>query len=193
MSRKQLEPPLGFIGRSVSLSASKTSATAEGGSKKCPSYKRLPREFRRRGFIYRRIVREADAAIYEQIRNGCFNPVVCFEVILVRRREAFVIGDRRVEAAEVYPNSEAWGVDGFTLTEKQAALAKLKKLTGDAVNETYSRMTTGPSSSKRIATIGDVPRLSLARFNLFCSTTNIRIFSHRRTSTSLSLTKRTAR
>ena len=57
----------------------------------------------------------------------------------------------------------------------------------------YSRMTTRPSSSKRIATIGDVLRLSSVPFKLFCSITNIRIFSHRRISTSSSLMKRTAR
>jgi hypothetical protein len=33
-----------------------------------------------------------------------------------------------VEPAEVYPNSEAWGVDGFTLTDKEAAFAKLSEL-----------------------------------------------------------------
>ena len=30
------------------------------------------------------------------------------------------IGGRFIEPAEVYPNSEAWGVDGFTLTDKDA-------------------------------------------------------------------------
>jgi hypothetical protein len=52
-------------------------------------------------------------------------------VIRIRRREGFHIHGRFVEAAEVYPNSEAWGVDGFTLTDKQRAFAKLQEITGD--------------------------------------------------------------
>ncbi len=42
---------------------SKTSATAEGGSKKRHSYKPLPTEFRRDGLDYRQIAREEDSAI----------------------------------------------------------------------------------------------------------------------------------
>jgi hypothetical protein len=49
-------------------------------------------------------------------------------VIRIKRREGFEIGGRLVEAAEVYPNSEAWGVDGFTLTGKDAAFTKLREL-----------------------------------------------------------------
>jgi len=110
------------------VSAQKTRATAEGGSKKGRSYKPLPKEFRRGGFEYRQIYRDGDAAIYEQTWSGCRNPSVCYEVIRIRRREAFQIEGRFVEPAEVYPNSEAWGVDGFTLTDKDVAFAKLGEL-----------------------------------------------------------------
>jgi hypothetical protein len=50
------------------------------------------------------------------------------EVIYVRRRDRFKIDNRWVEPAEVYPNSEAWGADGFTFTGKDAAFAKLSEL-----------------------------------------------------------------
>jgi hypothetical protein len=46
------------------------------------------------------------------------------ELIRVRRREGFQIGSRFVEPAEVYPNSEAWGIDGFTFTDRNKAWAK---------------------------------------------------------------------
>jgi hypothetical protein len=105
-----------------------TPATAEAGSKKCHSYKPLSKEFRRDGFHYRQIARESDTAIYEQTWDGCPNPNVAYEVVRIRRREGFEIGGRLVEAAEVYPNSEAWGVDGFTFTDKDAAFAKLREL-----------------------------------------------------------------
>ena len=106
----------------------KTRATAEAWGKKCHSYKPLPTLFRRDGFEYRQIARERDAAIYEQTWSGCAEPSVCYEVIRIRRREGFQIGGRFVEPAEVYPNSDAWGVDGFTLTDKDAAFAKLREV-----------------------------------------------------------------
>ena len=37
-------------------------------------------------------------------------------------------GGRFVDAAELYPRSEAWGTDGFTLTDRDAAFAKLREL-----------------------------------------------------------------
>ena len=106
----------------------KTRATAEARSKKRHFYKPLPTRFRHCGFDYRQIAREGNAAIYEQSCAGCADPIVCYEVIRIRRREGFEIGGRFVEPAEVYPNLEAWGVDGFTLTDKDAAFAKLRQL-----------------------------------------------------------------
>src|SRR6266481_7752541 len=106
----------------------KTRATAEAWGKKRDSCKSLPTQFRRDGFEYRQIAREGDAAIYEQTWSGCAEPSVCYEVIRIRRRDGFQIDGRLVEPAEVYPNSEAWGVDGFTLTDKDAAFAKLGEI-----------------------------------------------------------------
>jgi hypothetical protein len=117
-----------FVGLSIAASGKKTRATAEAGYKKGHSYKPLPTLFRRDGFNYRQIARRADVAIYEQIWNGCSTPADCYEVIRIRRREGFEIVGRFVEPAEVYPNSEAWGVDGFTLTDKEAAFATVREL-----------------------------------------------------------------
>ena len=106
----------------------KTRATAEAWGKKCHSCKLLPIRFRRDGFNYRQIARQGDAAIYEQSWSGCSNPSVCYEVIRIRSRDGFQIGARFVEPAEIYPKAEAWGVDGFTLTDKDAAFAKLREI-----------------------------------------------------------------
>ena len=106
----------------------KTTSTARAGSKEGRFYKPLPTQFLRDGFDYRRIARGGHAAIYEQTWNGCPNPSVCFEVVRIRRREGFWIKGRFVEPAEVYPNSEAWGVDGFTLIDTDPAFAKLREL-----------------------------------------------------------------
>jgi hypothetical protein len=108
----------------------KTRATAEAGGKKGLFYRPLPIRFRRGGFNYRQIARERDAAIYEQTWSGCAEPSVCYEIIRIRRREGFQIDGRLVEPAEVYPSSGAWGVDGFTLTDRDAAFAKLREVAG---------------------------------------------------------------
>lgn len=103
----------------------KPRSTAEGGSKKGHFYKLLAKEFRRSGFQYRQIAREGNAAIYEQAWPGCVEPSPCYEVVRIRHHEGFQIGNRFVNAAEIYPNSEAWGVDGFTFTNRNKAWAKL--------------------------------------------------------------------
>jgi hypothetical protein len=122
----------GVVGQSMALSSEKTRASAEGGGKKDRLYKPLQKEFRRDGFTYRQIARERRAAIYEQTWNGYSDPSVCYEVVRIREREAFEIDGRLVEPAEVYPNSEVWGVDGFTLTDKDGAFAKQRELRAEA-------------------------------------------------------------
>lgn len=104
--------------------ARKTRSSAEGGSKKGHFYKPLRAQFRRHGFTYRQIAREGGVAIYKQTWLGCAEPSPCYEVIRIRRREGFQIGGRFIEPAEVYPASELWGVDGFTLTDRNKAWAK---------------------------------------------------------------------
>jgi len=153
MSRRASMP----IGRSPSTSTQKTRAAAEAGTRKGQFYKRLLKEFRHHGFSYRQIAREGDAAIYEQTWNGCSNPTVCYELIRVRRRQGFQIGQRFVQAAEVYPNSEAWGVDGFTFTNRNKAWSKFFEIsleeparTGEEVNlkwENHSGSSSGTLST----------------------------------------------
>ena len=115
-----------LVGLPIPSLTPKASATAERGNKKS-RYKSLPKEFRRDGFAFRQIARQGNAAIYEQRWTGCAEPSVCYEVIRIRRREGFEIGGRWVPPAEVYPNSEAWGVDGFTFTDRDAAFAKRRE------------------------------------------------------------------
>jgi hypothetical protein len=108
----------------------KTRARSEAWGKERHSCKPLPTRFRRDGFEYRQITREGEAAIYEQRWNGCSDPSPCYEVIRIRRREGFQINGRFVEPAEIYPKADAWGMDGFTLTDKEAAFAKLREVAG---------------------------------------------------------------
>ena len=120
-----------IAGVSLPSRAIKTRNSAERGGKKGHSYRPLPVQFRRDGFNYRQIAREGNTAIYEQIWAGCSEPSVCYEVVRIRRRDGTEIAGNFIEPHEVYPNSEAWGVDGFTLTDKDAAFAKLKEVTNE--------------------------------------------------------------
>ena len=120
---------LAFVSDSILSPAGKTISTAQAGNKKRHSYKPLPKEFRRGRFDYRQIYREGDFAIYQQTWKGNEHSAA-FELIRIRRREGFQIGGRFVEAAEVYPASKLWGTDGFTLTDRDAAFAKLREMTG---------------------------------------------------------------
>ena len=117
---------LAFFGDLMPPATAKMRAAAEAGSKKS-RFRPLPKEFRRDGFTHLQIARERDAAIYAQSWNGSRNPSVGYEVIRTRRREGFRIRGRFVERAEVYPKSEAWGVHGFTFTDKDAAFCKLRQ------------------------------------------------------------------
>jgi hypothetical protein len=116
-----------FVGRPIPPSSQRTRAAAEGGGKK-GRYKPLPKEFKRDGFSYRQIAREGDAAIYEQAWCGCSDPSVCFEVIRIKRRESFQIGEKFVEAYEVYPSGDSWGVGGWTFTDRNKAWIKFVEI-----------------------------------------------------------------
>ena len=123
LQRRAAYRPLSLRSRII-----KTRARPEGGSKKRPFYRSLATQFSRDGFNYQQIAREGDAAIYERTWSGCPNPCACYEVIRIQERQGFHIDGRFVEPAEVYPNSDAWGVDGFTLTDKDAAFGKLREV-----------------------------------------------------------------
>ena len=102
----------------------KTRAAAPGGYRKRHPCKLLAIQFHRHGFTFRQIAREGNAAVYEQVWIGCAKPTPAYEVIVIRCRDGFQIDGRFVEPAEVYPNSEAWGMDGFTFINRDKAWAK---------------------------------------------------------------------
>jgi hypothetical protein len=118
----------GFCWRSIPISTQKTRATLEARGRKRHFYKPLLIEFRHNRFTYRQIAREGDAASYEQTWNGCQNPSIAYEVILIRRREGFEIRGRFVPPAEVYPRSEQWCELGWTFCNEDAAFAKLREI-----------------------------------------------------------------
>jgi hypothetical protein len=129
-TRSKEKRSLSLVGGLMPQSSRKTRFAAEARTKKGHSYKPLPKEFRRDGFQYRQIARTGNAAIFEQTWDGCRNPSVFYEVIRIRCRDGFHIGGRFVEAADVYPKSEAWGTDGFSVPDRETAFRRLREISG---------------------------------------------------------------
>jgi hypothetical protein len=111
----------------VRSQGNRTCASAEGGGKNGQSYRPLATQIRHAGFDFRQILRAGDFAVFEQSKTG---RVMAYEVVHIRRHEGFAIAGRQVEPAEFYPRSEDWGTHGWTLPTREAALAKLKEVTG---------------------------------------------------------------
>ncbi len=110
------------------MAAKQQRDTTSATSRTSPSrYTPLPKELRIAGFNLRQRTREGDLAVYEQSHPKCPTRLR-YEVIVIRRREAFEIKGRRVEAAEFYPRSEDWGSFGWTLTTRDAAFDKLQRV-----------------------------------------------------------------
>jgi hypothetical protein len=105
-----------------------TCSRARGGLE--PGVRPLPTRFSRGEFTCRQIAREGMWAIYEQTWNGTRDAAPCYEVIRIRCSPARQIAGVTLAPAEMYPPSESWGKYGFTLTDKDAAFAKLRELTG---------------------------------------------------------------
>jgi hypothetical protein len=116
-----------FVGDPIHLPTIKTSVTAEAWSKKGHFYKSLQTRFRHDGFDYQEIHHEGDFAIYRQTWGGNEHSAA-FEIIHIRRHDGFHIEGRFVEPGEIYPKSETWGTDGWTMQDKDAALRKLREV-----------------------------------------------------------------
>jgi hypothetical protein len=117
-----------FVGDLIPPLTRKTRARAISTSKQRPYYEALESDFQRGEFNYKQIAREGDVAIYEQTWRGCPEPSVCYEVIRIRRHNGKEIKGQWVEPSEFYPSPTDWGKYGFTLTDKDAAFAKLREL-----------------------------------------------------------------
>ena len=121
--------------------AGKTRSGAECAPKK-EHYRPIATSFKYDGFNYQQIAREDDIAIYEQrwIRpDGALSDNIAYEVVRIRRYEAKTFPNGRSSPArEAYPPSEAWGVDGFTLTDKDRAFNKFRQIVAGRTGKTQS-------------------------------------------------------
>lgn len=89
--------------------------------------RKLPTTFRKHGYDFELVEREEKKAIYAQSYEG---RILAFEVIKIRVRppQTNVFLGREDPAREVYPTSEQWGRQGWTICEKDKAMEKYNSL-----------------------------------------------------------------
>ncbi len=87
--------------------------------------KPLPITFISKGFVHEQLERDGNAAIYRRKKPG---QPEHFEAIRIRSHNGYTIAGNHIPPAEVYPPSEKWGHDGFTLLDLESATAKFNEL-----------------------------------------------------------------
>ncbi len=89
-------------------------------------YKPLPESLKRQGYLYQRVERSGDWAIYQQIRKHD-SKVVAFELVRVGRHNGFSIAGLTFPPAETYPSSSMWGSHGWTYGSLDLAQTALSR------------------------------------------------------------------
>ena len=87
--------------------------------------KKLPKEFKYKGFDYKQIERKGMAAIYTQYLDGDF---LAYEVVKIRKQKESEFNGIKYEAKEAYPSDKQWGTYGFTYKEANDAWEKFNEL-----------------------------------------------------------------
>jgi len=88
--------------------------------------KLIPDEFTSKGFIYTKVKREGDKAIYKQSHKEGNN--LRYEVVLITRHNGYQLGSAFIEPSEVYPGSSLWGIRGWTCVSLEDAEKRYKNL-----------------------------------------------------------------
>lgn len=86
----------------------------------------IPSAFTERGFSHREIERKGEWRLFERQVHGKAH----WEVVRIRIAQPFTVRGVEYPLREVYPNSEAWGIDGFTYTVLDSARQKLETIAG---------------------------------------------------------------
>jgi hypothetical protein len=92
-------------------------------------YRVVSAEFRQSGFTLSLLKRAGNVAIYIQTKR---RQPQAYEVVLIRKHEAYIAFGKEIPAGECYPSSEQWGVKGFTYRTIEAAERKFRELTASA-------------------------------------------------------------
>jgi hypothetical protein len=88
--------------------------------------KKLDKKFNKKGFTYTEIVREKNKAIYKQSKAGQSN--ISYEVVKIGSHNGYELNGSKIAAAETYPSTSLWGVQGWTFQNIDEAKKKFKKI-----------------------------------------------------------------
>ncbi len=89
-------------------------------------YKPLAKEIKKKGMFYKEHYREKDFAIYlVGNSNSAFLGYEAFEVL---KHDGYTIAGNKVEAAEMFPSDEAFGVSAFFVKDLKSAELRLQQL-----------------------------------------------------------------
>lgn len=92
----------------------------------------LPEKFKKQGFDYEQIERNALTAIYSQSLDG---EVRAYEVIRVTVAPAGEIMGNPVVEREIMPGAEQWGIRGWTYWNLEKAQSRARELENRITDE----------------------------------------------------------
>tara|TARA_R110002050_G_scaffold68910_3_gene149289 strand:- start:98 stop:415 length:318 start_codon:yes stop_codon:yes gene_type:complete len=87
--------------------------------------KKIEKQFRKYGFKFDLIKRTGAVAIYKQTLPG--SSTVHYEVVKIGHHNGYYMGGQKIEAAETYPGSSLWGIQGWTCSCLKSAEVSFKK------------------------------------------------------------------
>jgi hypothetical protein len=90
------------------------------------NYKPLPETLKRQGFLYQRVERQGDWAIYRQVRKDDMR-TMAFELVRIGRHNGFSIAGLTFPPAETYPSSSLWGSHGWTYGSVELAQSAMER------------------------------------------------------------------
>ena len=91
-------------------------------------YKPLAKEIKKKGMYYKEHYREKDFAIY--MAGNSNSAFLGYEVFDVLKHDGYVIAGNKVEAAEMFPSDEAFGVSAFFVKDSKKRGIKVTTIKG---------------------------------------------------------------
>jgi len=89
--------------------------------------KKLAIQYKKNGCHHRQVYRHGDIAIYE-LTSPETGRVLCYEVFEVQKFKERIIKGSIIYESEGTPSNEQWGIRGFTVWQKKAAMEKAEIL-----------------------------------------------------------------
>ena len=95
----------------------------------------LPSQFRQDGFEFHLCERVDDVALFRKSKHGRDT----YEVVIIRRLPAGAVFAKEYPAREAMPPSEAWGLQGWSLTTAERAREKFAEVARQECPFSYGR------------------------------------------------------